>query len=74
MPADQSKRISVQTSAGVSMSEALILISEWYRRHEVNPERWPMTGVFCWNSLKCWRRNYRKTDCFLVWKDKEESA
>ena len=64
----------IQTRGDVTMSEALALVSEWYREHEKNPERWPMRGIFRWNSLKCWRRNYRKTDCFLVWKDKEETA
>ena len=68
------KRISVQIREGVPMSEALALVSAWYRRHEVDPERCPMTGIVSsWNSLKCWRRDYRKTDCFLVWKDKEDA-
>ena len=68
------KRISVQIREGVPMSEALALVSAWYREHEKNPDRWPMRGIFHMGYLKCCRRDYRKTDCFLVWKDTEETA
>jgi len=66
--------IKLQVKGGADPAEALKLLSDWFAMNIVNPEATPLTGIMSSKTsrMKIYRREYRKTDCFIAWKDVSE--
>ena len=64
------KDIKLQVKGNADPAEALKLLSEWYALNIANPKATPLTGIMSSKTgMKIYRREYRKTDCFIAWKD-----
>ncbi len=63
--------IKLQVKGGADPAEALKLLSDWFAMNIANPEATPLTGIMSFKNsrTKIYRREYRKTDCFIAWKD-----
>ncbi len=65
-----SRDIKIQIKDNTDPVEALKLLSEWYALNIANPKATPLTGIMSSKTgMKIYRREYRKTDCFIAWKD-----
>jgi hypothetical protein len=66
--------IKLQVKGGADPAEALKLLSDWFAMNIANPEATPLTGIMSFKNsrMKIYRREYRKTDCFIAWKDVSE--
>jgi hypothetical protein len=64
-------RITLEIQDGLEVVLSLRKLAKWYDMNAIDPKNMPMKGVCAYEdkTFLC-KRDYRKTDCFVIHQDK----
>jgi DNA gyrase inhibitor GyrI len=64
-------RITLEVQDGLDVGLSLKKLARWYDMNSLDPKNVPMKGVCLYkDDTILSRRDYRKTDCFVIHQDK----